>query len=113
MLKEEFTDKRLIRMSSKSSLGHLLIKLSLQLEIQFFVKNAKPVLTSTVKLKSQNQLKEMNSKLGLVNFVTQKMRLNLKRYIHNVKNQQLYEQMKPEIKWILNTIKKLKHWMIL
>lgn len=36
----------------------------------------------------------------------QKMRLNLKRYILNVKNEQLYDQMKPEINWILNTIKK-------
>ena len=34
------------------------------------------------------------------------MRLNLKRYINNVKNEQLFNQMKPEIKWILNTIKK-------
>lgn len=38
--------------------------------------------------------------------VMQKMRLNLKRYLNNRKNQVLYESMKSEIKWILNTIKK-------
>jgi hypothetical protein len=36
----------------------------------------------------------------------QNMRLNLKAYINNKKNYMLYEVMKPEIKWILNTIKK-------
>ena len=36
----------------------------------------------------------------------QKMKLNLKRYLNQKKDMRLFEQMKPEIKWILNTIKK-------
>lgn len=36
----------------------------------------------------------------------QKMRLNLKRYLGRKKDMRLFKQMKPEIRWILNTIKK-------
>ena len=79
MLKEESTDKKLILMSLRFSLVHLLTKLNLQLEILFFVRNVKHVLIFIAKLKSKNQLKEMNSKLGHVNSATQKMKLNLKR----------------------------------
>ena len=36
----------------------------------------------------------------------QKMKLNLKRYLNQKKDIRLFKQMKPEIRWILNTIKK-------
>lgn len=45
--------------------------------------------------------KDNEDKKGMM----QKMRLNLKSYINNKKNEMLFKEMKPEIKWILNTIK--------
>lgn len=67
MKREESIDKRLIQISSRFNLVHLLIKQRLQQEIQLSVRNAKLFSTVTVKLRKPKMLMEMNSKSGNVN----------------------------------------------
>jgi len=67
MKRGESIDKRLIQISSRFNLVHLLIKQRLQQEIQLSVRNAKLFSTVTVKLRKPKMLMEMNSKSGNVN----------------------------------------------
>jgi len=77
MKREESIDKRLIQISSRFNLVHLLIKQRLQLVIQLSVRNAKLFSTVTVKLRKPKMLMEMNSKSGNVNSVILKTMLIL------------------------------------